>query len=279
MMWKKIAAVVLILVGIVLIFSDRINDQYINYQAKNTIKEAMEITPVQIKENTEQTLPGPLEEERFDFDQVEPININESWQSLLDQVLAQEPEKPVPGTGTAVTNPGTTGGNKGPTSTMTEEQAKAELKKYSQKYIIGIIKIPAIRLELGILKGVLNRNLYMGAGTMRSDQVMGQRNYPLAAHHTQSYGVLFNRVPELKAGQMLYITDKETIYTYRVYTRKKVHETEIEVIYDSVAKDRGKPVLTLSTCFNLKEPESRIIVQGELVGSQPYSEETFAALK
>ena len=114
---------------------------------------------------------------------------------------------------------------------------------------------------------------------MRSDQVMGQRNYPLAAHHTQSYGVLFNRVPELKAGQMLYITDKETIYTYRVYTRKKVHETEIEVIYDSVAKDRGKPVLTLSTCFNLKEPESRIIVQGELVGSQPYSEETFAALK
>ena len=294
-MWKKIIAFLLLLIGGVLMFSNQLTDQVISRQTQQIVKEALAVTPQEIRQNTEETLPGPLEEERFDFAQVEAINANDTWQTILDRLRREEP---TPTSGTTVPGPVVTQGsdpvtsgsgtrpsgtNSGsstrPASTMTEEQAREEIKKFSQKYIIGIIKIPAIKLELGILKGVLNRNLYLGVGTMRKDQVMGSGNYPLAGHHTQSYGVMFNRVPELKSGQLMYVTDKETIYTYRVYERKKVHESDVYVIYDQIAQQRGKPVLTLATCFNLREPEARVIVHGELVDTQPYTEATFAALK
>lgn len=296
-MWKKIVAFLLLLIGGVLMFSNQITDQVISRQTQQTVKEALAVTPQQIRSNTEETLPGPLEEERFDFSQVEAINANDTWQTILDRLRQEEPatagettlpghtvtqgsDPGVPSTGSGTRPSGThDGGSTRPASTQTEEQAREEIKKFSQKYIIGIIKIPAIKLELGILKGVLNRNLYLGVGTMRKDQVMGSGNYPLAGHHTQSYGVMFNRVPELKAGQLMYVTDKETIYTYRVYERKKVHESDVYVIYDQIAQQRGKPVLTLATCFNLREPEARVIVHGELMDSQPYTEAAFAALK
>ena len=293
-MWKKIIAFLLLLIGGLLMFSNQLTDQVISQQAQQTVKEALAVTPQEIRENTEETLPGPLEEERFDFSQVEAINANDTWQTILDRVRQEEPEtaadSTVPvftqGGGVTSTVSGTRpsgtrdgGSSTRPAATMTEEQAREEIKKFSQKYIIGIIKIPAIKLELGILKGILNRNLYLGVGTMRPDQVMGSGNYPLAGHHTQSYGVMFNRVPELKTGQLMYVTDKETIYTYRVYEKNKVHESAVYVIYDQIAEQRGKPVLTLATCFNLREPESRVIVHGELVDTQPYTEAAFAALK
>lgn len=306
-MWKKIIAFLLLLIGGVLMFSNQITDQVISQQTQQTVKEALAVTPQEIRQNTEETLPGPLEEALFDFSQVEAINPSDTWQTILDRLRREEPasvgETTVPASGVESTLPGPTvtqgsdpgvpstgsgtrpsgtrdtGSSTRPASTLTEEQAREEIKKFSQKYIIGIIKVPAIKLELGILKGVLNRNLYLGVGTMRKDQVMGSGNYPLAGHHTQSYGVMFNRVPELKAGQLMYVTDKETIYTYRVYERKKVHESDVYVIYDQIAQQRGKPVLTLATCFNLREPEARVIVHGELMDSQPYTEAAFAALK
>ncbi|NLB23435.1 MAG: class A sortase, partial [Clostridium sp.] len=162
---------------------------------------------------------------------------------------------------------------------MTDEQAKKELKKYAEKQIIGIIKAPSVGLEVGVLKGVLNRTLMLGAGTMRPDQVMGQGNYSVITHRTRRPGLLFSGVPKMKSGQLVYITDKETIYTYKVYDRFNVHQSETDVIYDEVSDKRGKPVLTLVTCFSLNDPEARVIVHAELVNSQPYTAEVFADLK
>ncbi len=322
-MWKKIAAGLLLVAGGILIFSNQINERYIDHQVQQTVEEALAVTPTQIRANTEMTLPGRLESDRFDFSQVESINVNESWQSLLEKIIQSESDLPDPvtdaagsdtgqtdttiaesdtgqidsSTGNGASSPGQTQTPSGPEdppatqagqqpsaaptepAAMTDEEARTEIKKYSEKYIIGIMKIPAIDLEIGILKGVLNRTLYLGAGTMRPDQIMGEGNYPLAGHRTTRPGLLFSGVPRLKSGQLIYITDKETIYTYRVYDKFNVHSSEAYVIYDQIAQERGRPVTTLVTCFSLKDPEIRVIVHGELIDSQPFTEEAFRAIR
>ena len=311
-MWKKIAAVLLLIAGVIFIFSDQINEKYIDHQVQQVSKEAYAVTPTQIKENNERVLPDELEEERFDFTQVEAINVNATWQTLLEQVMETDAGAPnsnpdsvpvdsgetsssgepvkkpisqeVTGTGTKIENKGDNGAAQGSNtaqapSSMTDEQAKKELKKYAEKQIIGIIKAPSVGLEVGVLKGVLNRTLMLGAGTMRPDQVMGQGNYSVITHRTRRPGLLFSGVPRMKTGQLVYITDKETIYTYKVYDRFNVHQSKTDVIYDEVSDKRGKPVLTLVTCFSLKDPEARVIVHAELVDSQPYTAEVFKALK
>ena len=301
-MWKKILAALLILAGAILIFSNQINEQYINLQAKQTIKEAHEVTPEQIKANTEKTLPGPEEEALYDFSQVEPVSLEESIDSFLIRLRRAEARAEAE---TDLNQGGTTAGeipaettadtsgNSTTTSTntaaqgnpltqansATRPQSGTSLSKYSKSYIIGILKIPKINLEMGVLKGVLNDNLYIGAGTMRKDQVMGERNYPIAGHHMRMWQILFNRVPELKTGDKMYITDKQNIYTYRVYANVKVNESETRVIYDQISVSQGKPVLTLVTCYNRNEPDIRVIIHGELVDAQPFSEAAFKALK
>lgn len=297
-MWKKILAALLILVGAIFIFSNQINEQYINLQAKQTIKEAHEVTPEQIKANTEKTLPGPEEEALYDFSQVQPVGLEESLDSYLTRLREAEARAGALNDENQGTNAGETiagetiSGETSPstnTSTKTDPQTQAtstnrpqsgtSLSKYSKSYIIGILKIPKINLEMGVLKGVLNNNLYIGAGTMRKDQVMGEGNYPIAGHHMRMWQILFNRVPELKTGDTMYITDKQNIYTYRVFANLKVKETETRVIYDQVSVSQGKPVLTLVTCYNRNEPAIRVIIHGELVDVQPFSEAAFKALK
>lgn len=323
-MWKKLLAGLLIIAGLVLIFSNQINDQYMKYRSRDLTQQVNEVTAEEMKQNNEQILPPALEEEIYDFSQVREASLEETWTSLFERAqddplfreyLASAEE--VGETGSSAPDPGTTGrsepdpgmtgasdpgpatGSTGPARTKaagestqgsadpdpgsigpppTEAEAEEALKKFTRSFYIGVLKIPRINLELGILRGVRNNNLWVGAGTMRPDQVMGQRNYPIAGHHMRAWEVLFNRVPELKNGDLMHMTDKENMYTYRVYQNRKVHETEVSVIYDQVATEQGSPVLTLVTCFHRDEPEARVIIHGELIDVQPYSEAAFRAL-
>ena len=307
-MWKKILAGILILVGLIFIFSNQINEQLIKYKARSLTQEVNEVTAEQMKENNEQRLPPELEKEIYDFSQVREASLEETWSSLFERAQEDQlftrylasignvgnPDQPDAETkpdgdelGDSVDEepdrPGTdrpqAQGNATQAGTVsappTEEEAREALKSFTKSFYIGMLKIPRINLELGVLRGVRNNNLYVGAGPMRADQVMGASNYPIAGHHMRAWEVLFNRVPELKTGHLMYLTDKENIYTYRVYENRKVHESEVNVISDQVSVRQGSPVLTLVTCFHRNEPEARIIIHGELINTQPYSDAAF----
>lgn len=150
---------------------------------------------------------------------------------------------------------------------------------YDAENVIGLLNIPEKEIYMPIYKGVMNENLKTGAGTMRPEQKMGVGNYPLAGHHYTIHNVLFNRVPELEAGQRIYITDKNTTYTYTVYDNQRVPETAVHLIEDKISADRKKPVLTLVTCFSIGETGERILVFAELTKTQPYDADAFNALK
>lgn len=321
-MKKKILAAILVLVGVVLFFSNDINQFVISRQSQGVVRDSESVSAKEIKENTNRTLPGKLEEEAFDFSKVEAVsvegNIGNLFESLnlqdMDEeeaarIILEDEKQAASQEGSTKKEDGTKGtegtkevdGTKGTEGTKevdetkgtdgtkasdekenTEEAKKKKaaadrLKKYSKDFIVGIIKAPSIDLELGILRGLLNDNLYIGAGTMKKDMVMGEKNYAIAGHHL-SRGALFHDVPDLKIGDIMYITDKETIYGYKVFSNKEVHETEVNVISDQVAVDRGKAVLTLVTCFTWDKPHIRTIVTGELVKTMPYTPETFNGL-
>ncbi|BAP84919.1 sortase [Paucilactobacillus hokkaidonensis JCM 18461] len=126
---------------------------------------------------------------------------------------------------------------------------------------VGTIKIPAVSLNLPIGLGLSKAVLSVGAGTMKSEQKLGQGNYALAGHHMNNPNVLFSPLMRVKKGNMIYISDTQQTYQYRVTSIKHVNKQQSSVVDDIP----GKELVTLVTCDRAYGTDSRLIVQGERV--------------
>lgn len=137
--------------------------------------------------------------------------------------------------------------------------AAARAKKESIN-VIGVISIPAINLRIPIAKGVSNTTLALAAGTMRADQEMGKGNYPLAAHNMANGSkILFSPLYyHGKVGQLVYITNMKKVYEYKLYERKFIDATRVDVI-DNTKEN----ILTLVTCD--ATGARRLLMRGKLV--------------
>lgn len=144
--------------------------------------------------------------------------------------------------------------------------------------VIGGIAIPELEINLPIFKGVGNTEIAYGAGTMKEDQVMGERNYALASHHI--FGIagaekmLFSPLDNAKEGMTIYLTDKEKIYTYVISEVKIVSPEHVEVIEDRP----GNIEVTLVTCTDY-DATNRIIVHGTFKESVAFEKAPEEALK
>lgn len=237
-MWKKLLAVLLIVIGLLLVFSNQISDFYVLSKQEEVTKQSAVLKPEKIKENISSSLPSSkAQESLYDFSQVKPLGVNASLSDFFKK--------------------------------------REESRDFAEDYIIGIMRIPDVDMDISILKGVLNDNLYLGCGTVREDQTMGEGNYTLAGHMMRQRGLLFNRIPDLENGTKVYITDKYKIYVYEVYNKLKVDETELGMIDDDIAFEKGHPVLSLMTCFGDGSTGERIFVQAELKEVRDYSETAF----
>ncbi len=256
-MAKKIIAVLIILVALLLIFSNQISNYYIKSQSEKLTQNAIkEVTAEDIKKNTEST---NTTEDMWDFGQVKALSVDQTFEQLQMSMRKASYNN-----------------SKSSNGSDSEEVPRSEA--YTQDYIIGILRIPSVNLEMAVLRGVLNDNLLLGAGTLRYDQVLGSGNYPIAGHYSAYDGVLFNRVIDLGVGTMMYITDKTNIYTYRVYDNIVVDETDSHLIEDQVAYDAGGPVLSLMTCYYSGTSGKRVFVQGILESVTPYTWDKFISL-
>lgn len=132
---------------------------------------------------------------------------------------------------------------------------------------IGVISIPSVSLEEPILYGTTNENLMLGATTMKPDQKMGRGNYTLAGHSHPTRNILFQPIRDVKDGDLIYVTDKNKVYTYKVTNKKVVMPDKIEVLDDVP----GKELVTLVSCFS-DDGSDRVIVTGELSNIADYQE-------
>ncbi len=145
--------------------------------------------------------------------------------------------------------------------------------KVNKDLIVGQLVIPSVKMNLTIFKGINNTNLLAGSATMRADQKMGIGNYPLAGHYSSKEDLLFGSLMKVKVGDLIRITDKETIYEYKTYEVKVVKDDAIYIIEDQYSMDRGKAIISLMTCYYSSKTGKRYFVLGELVNSYPYNEE------
>lgn len=144
--------------------------------------------------------------------------------------------------------------------------------KFDHKALIGEILIPSIDMHLPILKGVNNSNLLVGAATLKDGIKMGQGNYPLSGHYMNKKGVLFGGLIDIEIGSQVKLTDKEFIYEYKIYDTKIVPETALYMLDDSQAEERGRPIISLMSCYYTSKNGKRFFALGELVDKYEYDE-------
>lgn len=124
---------------------------------------------------------------------------------------------------------------------------------------LGSIAIPDVNLNLPIVKGVGEKNLYRGAATNKIGQQMGKGNYPMAAHKvpgddTSLFGPLFQVTPGMK----IYLSDNQNIYIYSARESYVVDPERVDIL-DDVS---GQTLLTLYTCSTDAGVE-RLVVQAD----------------
>lgn len=139
-----------------------------------------------------------------------------------------------------------------------EEVLKAQFDNLDLP-VIGSVAVPDVGIKLPIFKGVANKNLILGAGTLNPNQKMGEGNYALASHRSKNETRLFTPLKKVQEDDLIYLTDLQYIYTYRIDLKKIAKPTEVHYIEDSPEKKQ----VTLVTCGD-PEGKTRLIVQGEL---------------
>lgn len=138
--------------------------------------------------------------------------------------------------------------------------AKSQISGSSKNLpLIASVAVPDVGICLPIFKGLENDGLYYGAGTLSSDQKMGEGNYGIASHRSDQANLLFTPLEEVTLGDKIYLTDLSNVYTYMVVWKEKVDPSAVEVL----DVDPQRKLVTLLTCGDLYAT-TRLVVQGEL---------------
>lgn len=215
---KRILSTLLIIIGLILIFSPLFSKKIIESRVNTTQVIVEEITAVEIENNTKEVA-------KYDFSAIKDVGI---------------------------------------TSTITGNI------NFNNKNVIGQLTIEDLNINLPILKGVTNSNLLAGAATMTPDMIMGKGNYSLAGHYMKDKSLLFGNLMDIDIGSKVKITDKKNIYEYEIYDTIIVPDTAFYMLEDKRAEMRGKPIISLMTCYYTSKNGKRFFALGELIDEYPY---------
>lgn len=139
------------------------------------------------------------------------------------------------------------------------QAARSQVKKTSGA--IGALAIPDVNMYLPIMLGMSDDAMSTGGGTMRVDQVMGKGNYPLAGHYMTAKGILFSPLEDVKKGELVYLTNLNKVYVYRIYMKRIVDPTAVWLV-DNTKKN----IVTLITCAD--GGKNRWAIRGNLIKTE-----------
>ncbi|HVL82303.1 MAG TPA: class E sortase [Actinomycetota bacterium] len=141
----------------------------------------------------------------------------------------------------------------------------------SQKTLLGEgdpltrIQIPRIKLDMLVVEGTSESALKAGAGHYPHTPLPGQRGNVSIAGHRTTYGRPFNRVDELRVGDVIRLHTPKGVHVYRVERDPWVtHPRDWSVVGPT-----EEAVLTLTTCHPKGSARQRLIVRARLVKSEP----------
>jgi sortase A len=120
-------------------------------------------------------------------------------------------------------------------------------------------------------RAVLNR---IGVGHYPGTQMPGEvGNFAVAGHRT-THGAPFNRIAELRIGDLIIVETADGWYTYRFRTLDYVRPSGVEVLKPVPAVDGARPadrVITLTSCNPMFSDAERIIAYGVFDSWRPRS--------
>jgi len=125
---------------------------------------------------------------------------------------------------------------------------------------IGTITLPTLKLSWPIFQGTTDADLAKGVGHYAKSVMPGQQdNAVLSGHRT----TVFNKIGQLKRGQLILVKTSAGIFTYKVRSSRVVLKTDRTVIVPT-----SGAVLTLTTCWpfnNLGSTHQAYVVSADLV--------------
>ena len=126
----------------------------------------------------------------------------------------------------------------------------------------GMLYIDAIDLELPILRGATTENLKIAAASINNTAELGEiGNYGVAAHRNLKPGRNFNRLDELKEGDIIRVDNGHRQYEYTVVEKLYVNPEDVWVL-EGNGIDRE---ITLVTCHPIGKGTHRLIVKGKMM--------------
>jgi sortase A len=136
----------------------------------------------------------------------------------------------------------------------------------------GILKIPAINLQLPIFRGSNEYTLSLGVATYFYDEaVVGKGNLVLAGHSTPYEGVLLTNLSDVKERDKIEVKTTEQTYSY-IVDKIQVVDDDFKLIagklpsdsFLSLPTETEKAKVTLFTCVNWQDNSQRLVVSGHL---------------
>lgn len=128
--------------------------------------------------------------------------------------------------------------------------------------IIGRIKIPSIHVDLILAEGTDAKELRVGAGHFPGSAMPGKRgNCAIAGHRNYTFGSMFNRLGEMKLGDIITIEQNRQSFSYQVTSISVTDPTDVSVLN----QNKHKRELTLITCTPVRIATHRLIIRAELV--------------
>lgn len=130
-----------------------------------------------------------------------------------------------------------------------------------QTGILGKLTINPIDLTIPIMEGASQQNLKVAAGHLKGTSPIGETgNAAIAAHRSYTYGKQFNRLLEVKTGEVIYIETTNKKLTYKITETLLVKPTDLSVLQN----ESNESMITLITCHPMKNPTHRYIVKAVL---------------
>lgn len=150
--------------------------------------------------------------------------------------------------------------------TFHENEYKAkpydEILNMSTDGIIGIVTVPSIDIKLPIYHGTSEEVLDKGIIHLKNTSfpVGGTGTHAVLSGHTAYPGkIFFDRLPEAKEGEYVYITILGHIYSYKICNIYVVLPEDMDKY--SIEKDRD--IITLMTCTPYSINTHRLLVRAE----------------
>lgn len=181
-------------------------------------------------------------------------------QSQLAASFSSQVQGPTDTTPDSVT-PGTT--TPGSPTTSTAPMKYTKLKKGSA---IGRIKIPKIGVDKWIVAGIDFSSLKKGPGLYLDRPQPGQRGNAVIAGHRTTFGAPFERIDELKVGDVITVETRQGTFGYVVASTTVVRPTDLSALDPDPSI---KSSITLVSCTPKYSASKRIIVRANIAPDNP----------